>query len=105
MPDHRDRDIDMFLRPAQHLRQFLELAHLEQPHVVGNDLPRHAALAVRALDLQQQAFLQIARADAGGVERLHGLQRGFHNRARVIRPAAPFRPASRSGSRLRPDCR
>ena len=39
--------------------------------MVGDDLPGHAALAVDALDLQQQALAQIARADAGRVERLH----------------------------------
>ena len=74
MPDHVDRDIDMFLRTAQHLRQLFELARFEQPQIAGNDLPRDAALAVPAFDLQQQALSQIARAHARRLQRLHRLQ-------------------------------
>ena len=63
---------------AQHLGQFLELARLHQLQVVGDDLPGHAAFAVAAFNLQQQALPHILRADAGGIERLHDPQRLLH---------------------------
>ena len=41
----------------------------------GNDLLRQRILRIEGLQLQQQAFAQIARADADGIKFLHHGQR------------------------------
>ena len=51
--------------------------------MVVHDLPGHAAAAVLALDLQQQALAQVARAYARRVERLHNVQ-GFLDRFQLV---------------------
>ncbi len=43
-----------------------------------NDLPGDAAAPIHAFDLEQQALPEIARSHAGGIERLHHMQRRFH---------------------------
>jgi hypothetical protein len=51
--------------------------------VIGNDLPGYAALSVHAIDLKQEAFLQVRCADARRVERLHHSQ-GFPNVLQLV---------------------
>ena len=82
MSDHRHRNVDMFLRSPQGFGQFLELTHLQLPHVVRNNLPGHATTAILTLDLEQQALLQVPRRDSGRIQTLHRLERSFHNRHR-----------------------
>ena len=86
--DHLHGDLDVLERPPQHLGQFLVLPHLQQPQVVGDDLPGDAALAVHAFDFQQQALPQIARAHAGRIERLHHLQAPARHAPAVCSPSA-----------------
>ncbi len=62
----------------QKLGQFLELPQLEQPQVIGHDLPGYAALAVAAFDLQQQALAQVGATDARGIECVDHAQRLRH---------------------------
>ena len=61
----------MFQGPAQHLGQFLALPGLQQPQVVGDNLPRHAAFAVPAFDLEQQALPQVACAHPRRIQRVN----------------------------------
>ncbi len=84
MADHIQRDLDMLQRPAQLLGDFLDLPRLEQLQMIGNDLPGHAALAVAALDLQQQAFPHVLGADARRIERLHDPQAFLHFLHRML---------------------
>ncbi len=60
--DHFHSDIDVLGRPAQHLRQLPELPRLHQPQMVRHNQPRYAAHSVAALQLQQKALPQVARA-------------------------------------------
>ena len=98
-------DIDMLHRPAQRLRNLFELPRFEQAQLIRHDLPGHAAFAVDALDLQQQAFPQIARADAGRIERLHHPQRLLDVLRLVLAQRRRSRPATPKDNRPRPGCR
>ncbi len=48
---------------------------LQQPQVLGDDLLGRRAFETDMPELQQQAFLQVARGHADGIEALHELQR------------------------------
>src|SRR6478672_5842326 len=50
---------------------------LKESKVFGDDLLGWCALETEMSNLQPQAFLQITRCDANGIERLHVLQRAF----------------------------
>ena len=52
----------------------LNCRSLHQLQMIGDDLPRHAALAVAALDLQQQAFAHIGGSHAGRIQRVNHAQ-------------------------------
>ena len=76
--DRGHRDVDVLLRAPHQLAEFLELPGLQHLHVVGNDLPGHAAAPIPAFDLQQKAFAQVARTHACRFQPLDGLERRFH---------------------------
>ena len=58
--------------------------------MLGDDLLRQGILRVNQLELQQQAFLQIARAHAGRIEFLHHGERFFHIVHRVVARSRQF---------------
>ena len=84
MADHVYRDLHVLQRPSELLRDFLKLLGLEQPHVIGDNLPGYAAFAVPALDLEQQALAHIPGRNTGRVQRLNELQGRFNFFDRVL---------------------
>ncbi len=58
-------------RTVQRARNFLQLIRLHLLQIFGNDLLRQGVLRVERFQLQQQAFAQIAGADANRIKILH----------------------------------
>ena len=69
--DHVQRALDDFQRAVQRARNFLQLVGLHLLQMFGNDLLGQRILRIECFQLQQQAFAQIARTDADGIEILH----------------------------------
>ena len=79
--------LELVDRDAQLARDLGHLMVLQQPQMLGDDLLRRRALEAQVPQLQQQAFLQVARGDAHRIEALHQAQR----RLDLLRPARPHR--------------
>ena len=73
--DDFERALDDFQRTIQRARNFLQLVGLHLLQMFGNDLLRQRVLRIERFQLQQQAFAQIARANADRIEILHDGQR------------------------------
>ena len=73
---------------AQLARDLRHLVVLQQPQVLGDDLLGRRALEAEVAELQQQAFLQVARRDADRIEALHERQRPLDVLGRVHGPIA-----------------
>ena len=65
------RFVDLDAQPARDLR---ETPFAERFHVIGNDFVFHRILAPGPLQLEQQAFAQIPRADSGRMKGLNDLE-------------------------------
>ena len=74
------RLLDLRRRPLQQARQPVDVVLREAVEVVGDDRARGVAqLGVLDLrQLQEQALGDVARGDAGRIERLHALERDLH---------------------------
>ncbi len=75
--DHVHGALHHFHRTVQRARDFLQLVILQKLQMFGDDLLRQGVLRVKHFHLQDQAFLQIARADSGRIEFLDHGQRFF----------------------------
>ena len=75
--DDLDVALQLLDREPELPGQLRHLVVVQQPEMLGHDLLRRRALEVQVLDLQRQAFLQVARGDADRVETLDQAQPFF----------------------------
>ena len=73
--DHVERALDDVERAIQGARDIFQLIRLHLLQMFGDDLLRERVVRIEGFELQQQAFAQIARADADGIEILHDGER------------------------------
>ena len=69
--------LQLFDRQPELARQLRHLVVVQQPQVLADDLLRRRAFEVQVLDLQREAFLEVARRDADRIEALDQAQRLF----------------------------
>ena len=77
VPDDLDVLLQILDRHAEPLGDLRDLVALQQAQMLGDDLLGRRALEADVPELQQQAFLQIARGDADRIEALDDLQRAL----------------------------
>ena len=82
--DDVERALDDVERAIEGAGNFLELVRLHLFEMFGDDLLRERVGRVESFQLQQQAFAQIARADADGIEILHDGERVVEIILRVL---------------------
>ena len=77
MADHLNGDLYLLQGPAEKPGDLFELAGLQQLEVIVDNLPCDSAPAVATLQLEQEAFAQIAGGNTRGIQRLNRFQGGF----------------------------
>jgi hypothetical protein len=56
MPDHVNRNLHVFNRPTQNLRELLKLARFKQVKVIVNNLLGHSVASSSRIKLKQEAL-------------------------------------------------
>ena len=69
--DYVQSALNGFQRPVQCSRDLFQLIGLHLFQVLGHNLVRQSVCGIKSFQLQQQAFPQIACANANGIEILH----------------------------------
>ena len=82
--DDVESALDDVERAIERAGDFLELIGLHLLEMFGNDLLRERVGRIEGFELQQQAFAQIASADADGIEILHDGERVVEIVLRVL---------------------